>query len=324
VENLMRIGRGELKVKVSQSAVNRVKRSRKVVDDLVASDKVTYGVTTGFGKFASVVIPKEKTVELQENLIRSHAAGVGPPLSPEQTRRLLALRLNVLVKGYSGARLETVQKLEAALNASCLPLVPEQGTVGASGDLAPLSHLALGLMGEGLMWSPSSGWANAADVLEAHGLSPLSLQAKEGLSLINGTQLITGLGVEALSRAELIAKQADVVAALTLDVLQGTPRAFDYDVHANRPHYGQQMVAGRLRALLDSSIHHSEIRGKYHPGIQGCAPELVKFNPSPHLVQRVTRTATESRIRTPSVASLRSTASSTTPSRLSGESSPRR
>jgi histidine ammonia-lyase len=120
VENLMRIGRGELKVKVSQSAVNRVKRSRKVVDDLVASDKVTYGVTTGFGKFASVVIPKEKTVELQENLIRSHAAGVGPPLSPEQTRRLLALRLNVLVKGYSGARLETVQKLEAALNGTFL------------------------------------------------------------------------------------------------------------------------------------------------------------------------------------------------------------
>jgi histidine ammonia-lyase len=290
VENLMRIGRGELKVKVSQSAVNRVKRSRKVVDDLVASDKVTYGVTTGFGKFASVVIPKEKTVELQENLIRSHAAGVGPPLSPEQTRRLLALRLNVLVKGYSGARLETVQKLEAALNASCLPLVPEQGTVGASGDLAPLSHLALGLMGEGLMWSPSSGWANAADVLEAHGLSPLSLQAKEGLSLINGTQLITGLGVEALSRAELIAKQADVVAALTLDVLQGTPRAFDYDVHANRPHYGQQMVAGRLRALLDSSIHHSEIRASHKNCHRVQDPYTLRCIPQVHGVVNDTLT----------------------------------
>ncbi|CAI8031668.1 Histidine ammonia-lyase [Geodia barretti] len=290
VENLMRIGRGELKVKISESAVNRVKRSRKVVDDLVASDEVTYGVTTGFGKFASVVIPKEKTIELQENLIRSHAAGVGPPLSPEQTRRLLALRLNVLVKGYSGARLETVQKLEAALNASCLPLVPEQGTVGASGDLAPLSHLALGLMGEGLMWSPSSGWANAADVLEAHGLSPLSLQAKEGISLINGTQLITGLGVEALSRAELIAKQADVVAALTLDVLQGTPRAFDYDVHANRPHYGQQMVAGRLRALLDSSIHHSEIRASHKNCHRVQDPYTLRCIPQVHGVVNDTLT----------------------------------
>jgi histidine ammonia-lyase len=265
VDNLMRIGRGEFRVKISESASEAIKRSRNVVDNILASNKVTYGITTGFGKFASVVISREKTSELQENLIRSHAAGVGPPLSPEQTRRVLTLRLNVLAKGCSGARLETVQKLEAALNASCLPLIPEQGTVGASGDLAPLSHLAMGLMGEGLMWSPSSAWANAADVLEAHGLSPVTLQAKEGLALINGTQMITALGAEALYRAKMIAKQADIVAALSLDVLQGTPRAFDYDVHANRPHCGQQMVAGRMRSLLDSSIHPSEIR-RNHKG----------------------------------------------------------
>lgn len=263
VETLMKIGEGACKVKISEAAISRVKASREVVDDMVASNKVVYGVTTGFGKFEDVVISQQQTGELQENLIRSHAAGVGSPLTPQQTRRMLALRLNVLLKGCSGARLETVRKLEAALNASCLSLVPEKGTVGASGDLAPLSHLALGLMGEGLMWSPSSGWAKAADVLTAHGLSPISLEAKEGLALINGTQLITGLGIEALARAELITKEADVVAALTLEVLQGTTRAFDYDVHAKKPHCGQQMVAGRLRALLHSNIHPSEITANH-------------------------------------------------------------
>uniref|UniRef100_A0A8B9HT57 Histidine ammonia-lyase n=1 Tax=Astyanax mexicanus TaxID=7994 RepID=A0A8B9HT57_ASTMX len=203
----------------------------ELLDTIVKEKKVVYGITTGFGKFARTVIPISKLKELQENLIRSHSAGLGRPLSPERTRMLLALRINVLAKGYSGISLETLHNMIQAFNASCLSYVPEKGTVGASGDLAPLAHLALGLMGEGKMWSPKSGWADAKYVLEAHGLKPVSLKPKEGLALINGTQMITSLGAEAVERAESIAMQADVIAALTLEVLKGTTKAFDSESH---------------------------------------------------------------------------------------------
>uniref|UniRef100_A0A8C7QLC4 Histidine ammonia-lyase n=1 Tax=Oncorhynchus mykiss TaxID=8022 RepID=A0A8C7QLC4_ONCMY len=216
--------------------------------DLVNLGRVVYGITTGFGKFARTVIPVHKLKELQENLVRSHSAGVGNPLSPERTRMLLALRINVLAKGYSGISLETLHRMIQAFNASCLSFVPEKGTVGASGDLAPLSHLALGLMGEGKMWSPKSGWADAKYVSHI-----------TGLALINGTQMITSLGAEAVERAQAIARQADIIAAITLEVLKGTSKAFDSDIHALRPHPGQIEVAMRFRALLDSDHHPSEI-----------------------------------------------------------------
>ncbi|CAG2202395.1 HAL [Mytilus edulis] len=198
-------------------AEQKVQKARDLLEDIVDKNKLVYGITTGFGKFARVNVEKDKLNELQENLIRSHAAGVGPPLSPERTRMLLALRINVLTKGF-------VTFLNLA---SCLPWIPEKGTVGASGDLAPLSHLALGMMGEGKMWSPKSGWADAKYVLEFNNLEPIKLGPKEGLALINGTQLIAALGAEAVERAESIARQADVVAAFTLDVLKGSTRAFD-------------------------------------------------------------------------------------------------
>uniref|UniRef100_A0A3B4BPS7 Histidine ammonia-lyase n=1 Tax=Pygocentrus nattereri TaxID=42514 RepID=A0A3B4BPS7_PYGNA len=237
----------------------KVEQSRELLDTIVKEKKVVYGITTGFGKFARTVIPISKLKELQENLIRSHSAGLGSPLSPERTRMLLALRINVLAKGYSGISLETLHTMIQAFNASCLSFVPEKGTVGASGDLAPLSHLALGLMGEGKMWSPKSGWADAKYVLEAHGLRPISLKPKEGLALINGTQMITSLGAEAVERAESVARQADIIAALTLEVLKGTTKAFDSDIHELRPHLGQKEVALRFRSLLDSDHHPSEI-----------------------------------------------------------------
>uniref|UniRef100_A0A4W4DNX8 Histidine ammonia-lyase n=1 Tax=Electrophorus electricus TaxID=8005 RepID=A0A4W4DNX8_ELEEL len=186
-------------------------------------------------------------------------AGVGAALIPERTRMLLALRINTLAKGYSGVSLETLQKMLSAFNASCLSWVPEKGTVGASGDLAPLAHLALGLMGEGQMWSPNTGWTDARTVLEGHGLTPISLKPKEGLALINGTQMMSSLGAEAVERAEAIARQADVIAALTLEVLRGTNKAFDNDIHAVRPHAGQILVAQRFRALLHSDIFPSAI-----------------------------------------------------------------
>ncbi|KAK6993459.1 histidine ammonia-lyase [Biomphalaria glabrata] len=262
-DDLIRLGKGICNLTLTSEAEQKVNKSRALVEEILASNKVVYGITTGFGKFARTVIAKEKLVELQENLIRSHAAGVGSALPPERTKMLLALRINVLAKGYSGVSLDTLKKLIAAFNASCLPWIPEKGTVGASGDLAPLAHMALGMMGEGKMWSPKSGWAEAKFVLESHNLTPIKLKPKEGLALINGTQLITSLGCEALERAEAIARQADVVAALTLEVLKGTTRAFDSKVHDVRPHKGQKLVADRLRALLHSDTYPSEVSNSH-------------------------------------------------------------
>jgi len=258
-DDLVRLGKGIYNIKLTDESIEQVNKSRALVDDILDKNKVVYGITTGFGKFARTTIDKDKLVELQENLIRSHAAGVGPGLTPERTKMLLALRINVLAKGYSGISLETLQMIIKAFNASCLPWVPEKGTVGASGDLAPLSHLALGMIGEGKMWSPKSGWAEAKFVLESHNLTPIKLKPKEGLALINGTQLITSLGCEALERAENMARQADVVAALTVEVMKGTTRAFDSKVQEVRPHKGQIQVARRLRALLHSETYPSEV-----------------------------------------------------------------
>ncbi|NWW98148.1 HUTH lyase, partial [Caloenas nicobarica] len=258
-EDLVNLGKGLYKIKLTPEAEAKVKQSRDVIERIIKEQTIVYGITTGFGKFARTVIPNSKLRELQVNLVRSHSAGVGKPLSPERSRMLLALRINVLAKGYSGISLETLQQVVEAFNASCLPYIPEKGTVGASGDLAPLSHLALGLIGEGKMWSPKSGWADAKYVLEAHGLRPINLKPKEGLALINGTQMITSLGCEAVERASAIARQADIIAALTLEVLKGTTRAFDTDIHAVRPHQGQAEVAFRFRSLLDSDHHPSEI-----------------------------------------------------------------
>ncbi|XP_014104426.1 PREDICTED: histidine ammonia-lyase isoform X2 [Pseudopodoces humilis] len=258
-EDLVNLGKGLYKIKLTAEAEAKVKESREVIERIVKEQTVVYGITTGFGKFARTVIPNSKLRELQVNLVRSHSAGVGKPLTPERTRMLLALRINVLAKGYSGISLETLKQVIEVFNASCLPYIPEKGTVGASGDLAPLSHLALGLIGEGKMWSPKSGWADAKYVLEAHGLKPITLRPKEGLALINGTQMITSLGCEAVERAGAIARQADIIAALTLEVLKGTTRAFDTDIHAVRPHRGQAEVAFRFRSLLDSDHHPSEI-----------------------------------------------------------------
>uniref|UniRef100_A0A9J8DLV5 Histidine ammonia-lyase n=2 Tax=Cyprinus carpio TaxID=7962 RepID=A0A9J8DLV5_CYPCA len=244
--DLVNLGKGLYMIKLTPEAEQKVVQSRELLDTIVKENKVVYGITTGFGKFARTVIPVSKLKYIY-------------PLSPERTRMLLALRINVLAKGYSGVSLETLHRMIQAFNASCLSYVPEKGTVGASGDLAPLSHLALGLMGEGKMWSPKSGWADAKYVLEAHGLKPISLKPKEGLALINGTQMITSLGAEAVERAEAIARQADIIAALTLEVLKGTTKAFDSDIHELRPHPGQKEVALRFRSLLDSDHHPSEI-----------------------------------------------------------------
>ncbi|XP_048466504.1 histidine ammonia-lyase-like isoform X1 [Rhincodon typus] len=290
-KQLVQLGEACYKIKLTSEAERRVNESRDLVEKIINKGQVEYGINTGFGKFARTVIPHEKLKQLQENVILSAAVGVGDPLSPKRTRMLLALRINVLAKGYSGISLETLDQIIQAFNVSCLSYVPEKGTVGASGDLAPLAHLALGLMGEGKMWSPKSGWADAKYVLQAYGLRPISLKAKEGLALINGTQMITSLGVEAVERATAIARQADIIAAITLEVLKGTTRAFDSDVHDLRPHPGQIEVAARFRSVLHSDVHPSEIAESHRfcgrvqdaytlrccPQIHGVANDTIRF-----------------------------------------------
>jgi histidine ammonia-lyase len=196
---------------------------------------------------------------LQENLIRSHAAGVGAAMSAERTKRLLALRINVLAKGYSGISEATLRLLVEYFNKNCLSRVPEQGTLGASGDLAPLAHLALGMLGDGEMWHPvSKTLVPAAQVIEEFGLQRLQLGPKEGLALINGTQQICALGAEALWRAQNLAISADVITALTLEALQGTVAAYFPEIHRARPHAGQSLSAKTMRCLSHSSIYPSE------------------------------------------------------------------
>lgn len=280
------------RVSLSEEAWQRVREGRAVIDSIVRRGETVYGINTGFGSNESVAIDSEKLAELQVNLIRSHAVGTGQPLTPPRTRMLLALRINVLAKGFSGVRPETLRRLLAALNANCVSVVPKKGSVGASGDLAPLAHLALGMLGEGRMWEPGTGrHAPAAEVLARHGLEPVRLTAKEGLALINGTQMIASVGAEALVRARRVARQADVVAALSVEALRGTSMPYHPAIHAARPHRGQSVVAGRLRSLLgwggspsDLSLSHVDcgrVQDSYSlrciPQIHGVCNDTVAF-----------------------------------------------
>jgi histidine ammonia-lyase len=229
-----------------------VTRARAVVDEAVARGRVVYGVTTGFGNFADVVIPRDRLRELQLNLVRSHAAGVGDPLDEAETRALMVLRANVLAKGFSGVRPETLELLIEMINRRVHPRIPSQGSVGASGDLAPLAHLALSLVGEGVCLHGGQTLASL-EALTAARLKPVVLEAKEGLALINGTQLMTAVGGLALAEATRLLATADVAGALTLDALKGTDVAFDPRIHAARPHPGQGAVARNLSKLLRGS-----------------------------------------------------------------------
>ena len=228
----------------------QVAASREFLESQVGEH--TYGVNTGFGRFVSESIPPERAAELQLRLLRSHACGVGEPYPDEVVRAAMLLRANTLAKGYSGARVETVELLVAALTAGLVPRVPSRGSVGASGDLAPLAHLALPLVGEGE--ASVAGTLHAgAEALRVVGLAPITLEAKEGLSLINGTQFMTAMASLALTRAQRLAHVADVACAMSLEALQGTPTSFHPAIHAARPLPGQVRSAARLRAMLAGS-----------------------------------------------------------------------
>jgi histidine ammonia-lyase len=242
---------------LAEAARRRIERSRRAVERATRGGRRVYGVNTGFGHLATVEIADDRLAELQTNLIRSHAAGVGDPLPLPVVRAVLALRVNCLARGHSGIRPETVDALLAILNRGVQPVVPAQGSVGASGDLAPLAHIALCLLGE---WEAFLGGRKvpAGEALRRARIRPVRLAAKEGLALINGTQVMTSIGTLALLRAERLAVAADVVGAMTLEALLGSHRAFDARIHAARPHPGQSASAANFRALLaDSPLERS-------------------------------------------------------------------
>jgi histidine ammonia-lyase len=246
-------------VLLGADARESVNRARAVVDAQVANNRVAYAITTGVGKLADVRIPPEQIRELQVNLIRSHCAGVGEPLSEAEVRAMMLLRANSLSKGFSGVRALVIDTLCEMLNRRVHPVVPARGSVGASGDLAPLAHLVLPMLGEGqVLIADRSGKYNgahfsAADALREAGIKPLVLEAKEAVSLINGTQGMLSVGVLALLAAEVLVDSADVIGALSLDALRGTDTAFDARIHQVRPHPGQVRTAENLRRVLEGS-----------------------------------------------------------------------
>ncbi len=244
-------------VALSSEAGEAIRRSRRFVEEALASRRTVYGVTTGFGRLSDVLIPPEQQAELQRNLVRSHCVGIGPPLEVSEVRAMMVLRANALARGNSGCRVEVVERILDFLNAGIHPLVPEVGSVGASGDLAPLSHIALSLMGEGEVVVDGVP-RPTAEVLDAVGLEPLHLKEKEGLALINGTQAMTGMGILALLRTERALEVAEIAGAMTLEGLRGTPDPFRAEVQEARGHPGQITSAQRSRQLLrDSEIRES-------------------------------------------------------------------
>jgi histidine ammonia-lyase len=273
-------------VSLTDAARTRVATAREVVDRFARGEQPVYGINTGFGNFAEVRIPSESLAELQVNLLRSHAAGVGEPLPVPVVRAMMALRANVLAKGYSGIRVETLARLIDLLNHQVHPVVPSRGSVGASGDLAPLAHLALVLIGEGEAWHGREH-VPGADALVRAGLEPVALAPKEGLALINGTQASTALLGLALQSALRLVRAADITAALSIDGLQGSTRPFDPRIHAARGMHGQAASAENLRTLMEGSAINAahancgRVQDAYSmrcaPQVHGSARDAVQF-----------------------------------------------
>lgn len=248
----------KIPIMLSDDAKMKVRAARQTVENWLSSGEIVYGVTTGFGEFANVVIPHDELDALQENLILSHSAGAGEWLPREVVRGMMILRVNALAKGHSGIRLETLETLIAMLNHQIVPAIPSQGSVGSSGDLVQLSHIALALIGKGQVLT-SDGVKPSREVLESYGLTPVTLKAKEGLALINGTQMMCSYGGLAVQKALRLANIADVAGALSVDALRGTDTAFDERIHRLRGFEGQLDSARHLREMLAGS----EIRASH-------------------------------------------------------------
>ncbi len=269
------LGNSESTVEITDAAYEKLKASRKIVENIIEEGKTVYGITTGFGLFCDVLISTEKTIDLQANLIRSHCCGIGKPFSENAVLVMMILRLNTLVKGHSGVTTELADQLKKYINYKIIPKVPEQGSLGASGDLAPLSHIAITLMGEGEVYYEGE-LKETAEVLDALGIEPLVLQAKEGLALINGTQPMTAQGVLNYIEAESLMEASLWIASLTHQALNSITDAYNPNIHASRGYEEQIYVAGKMLEYLEGSeltTHQGEVRVQDAYSIR-CIPQV--------------------------------------------------
>ena len=275
IEEFIQITRWRKKIELSQEAIERINKSRALVDKFVDENKVVYGITTGFGKFSDVVITGDETKELQRNLIISHACGVGEPLSEEIVRGFMLLRINALAKGFSGIRLSTLNTLIEMLNKGVHPIIPEKGSLGSSGDLAPLSHMVLVMLGEGEAIYKGQKMSGK-EAMEKANINTIELTSKEGLALINGTQVMTSIGAHTIYDAMELSKIADIAASLTIEALNGIIDAYDIRVQNIRPHEGQINTSKNLLKLLENSSmisRQGEIRVQDAYSLR-CVPQI--------------------------------------------------
>jgi histidine ammonia-lyase len=286
LEDLEGIARERIKVKLTQESEKNIRQTRTLIDQWVAEEKTIYGITTGFGALSDVAISKKDTRQLQKNILMSHAAGVGEPLDEETVRAIMALRIKDLARGHSGIRLETVEHLIALLNWGVCPVVPAKGSVGASGDLAPLAHLALVLLGLGEAFYKGQRMTGK-QVLSKCGLKPIELEAGEGLALVNGTQAMTAIGALALCDAIMLSKMTDLAAAMSLEVLMGSRTEFNSRIHRVRPHPGQAAAADNMERITRNSeiiTSHkdcSRIQDAYtlrcSPQVHGATKDAIQY-----------------------------------------------
>ncbi len=292
IEDVRRVAQHEItSIEISAAARVRVERSRALVERWVSEGKTIYGITTGFGEFSNVSIPIDHLRELQQNLLRSHSAGTGEPLASEVVRAMLLLRANALVKGFSGVRPLIIEKLLEFLKKDALPYIPSRGSVGSSGDLAPLAHLALALTGEGKISVQAGEFRevmSASEALAKLGIEAIRLEAKEGLALINGTQMMSAIGSLALAKAKRIAGFADLSASMSFEALRATDKAFDPRLQAARPHPGQREVAAHMLELVEGSeIRNSHLENDTRvqdayslrciPQVHGAVRDTIRF-----------------------------------------------
>src|SRR2546427_8571447 len=282
IADVIAVARRDVAVGLDRAAERSVQQAAKVVAEIAESDEAVYGVNTGFGDLSSVRVPHDALRALQRNLLRSHAVGVGPPLPEDVVRAILLLRANTLAAGRSGVRAEVIDLLCDMVNRRVHPVIPRHGSVGASGDLAPLAHAALVLIGEGEAIDQGKR-SPGGDALKTADLKPIELGPKEGVSLINGTQVMTAIGCLALHDAEVPATTADVVGAMSAQALRSTDRAWDAELHATRPHPGQNTVAANLRSLMAASPNVASHRTG-DPRVQD--PYSVRCMPQVHGASR--------------------------------------
>ncbi len=294
IEDVWAVAHRKASVELSSESIKKIQTSREYIEARIQAGEVMYGVNTGFGAFSSVRISEAQIEELQKNLIRSHSMGIGPSFHPVQVRAIMLLRANALSRGHSGVRVEVVQKILEFIRHDILPVIPQQGSVGASGDLAPLSHLALALMGEGEVLEVFSdedfkvSSKSCAEVLREKKIQPLTLKAKEGLSLINGCQVMTAVGMLAAYQARRALWMMDIAGAMTLEALRGSRTAFHPLIAATRPHPGEAKTATNLRTLLaetsaiaESHAGCSKVQDAYSlrcmPAVHGAAKDALRY-----------------------------------------------